>query len=334
MDAYSSSPFVACPLCLFLGGFSRPSVCYGFSLLFFWPSCPSVSCLCQSGAVFWASCPFGCCGSRFSHPLAVSPICRLVSVPVCPRDSCGLVAFVLRTLRWCSAVSLLFVSLLLVVVRPVLFLFSVSSVRSWGRCSPSFPPFSSSGLLSVRPFVLSPCPLGFSFLLVVCSCLLSPVGRFVSPGSPRFWCPSVVRGALPRVVLVLCLQFVSVRLPSFLPLLLLWCLATWWLFFPLGRLLHYVRLGLLIRRWCPWGCVLCCLSPVSLTPPVSWFCFIPPSSFHPPSVSIGCVLSCLRDEVTLVWVECRLWVLPLDRNKGLVCWFCLYSFGMWSPFGV
>ena len=44
-------------------------------------------------------------------------------------------------------------------------------------------------------------------------------------------------------------------------------------------------------------------------------------------------LSSLHDEVTLVWVECRLWVLPLDRNEGLVCWSRLYSFGMGSPFG-
>ena len=214
---------------------------------------------------------------------------RLVSVPVCPRDSCGLVGCFLRTLWWCSAVSLLFVGLLLVMVRPVLFLFSVSSVHSCGRCCPRFPPFSPSGLLSARPFILLPCPLGFSFLLVVCSCLLSPVGRLVSPGSPRLWRPSMVRGALPRVVLVLCLRFVSVRLPSFLPLLLLRCLAVWWLFFPLGKLLHYVRLGLLVWRWFPWGCVLSCLPLVSLTPPVSWFCFIPPSSFSPPSVSVGCV---------------------------------------------
>ena len=56
--------------CFFFPG---PPCVTGF-LLFFWPSCPSVSSLCQSGAVFWASCPFGCCGSRFSHPLAVSHI--------------------------------------------------------------------------------------------------------------------------------------------------------------------------------------------------------------------------------------------------------------------
>ena len=36
--------------------------------------------------------------------------------------------------------------------------------------------FSTSGLLSARPFGLSPCPLGFSFLLVVSYSLLSPVG--------------------------------------------------------------------------------------------------------------------------------------------------------------
>ena len=75
-----------------------------------------------------------------------------------------------------------------------------------------------------RSVVLS---LGFSFLLVVCSCLLSAVDRLFSSGSPRLWRPSVVRGALHRVVLVLCRRFVSVRLLSFLPLLLLRCLAAW-----------------------------------------------------------------------------------------------------------
>ena len=44
-------------------------------------------------------------------------------------------------------------------------------------------------------------------------------------------------------------------------------------------------------------------------------------------------LSCLRDELTFVWVECRLWVLPLDRNDGFVCWSRLYSYQMGSPFG-
>ena len=52
LGASSSSPLAAWPLCLFLGGFSRPSVCYGVSLLFFWTSYPSVSSLCQSGADF------------------------------------------------------------------------------------------------------------------------------------------------------------------------------------------------------------------------------------------------------------------------------------------
>ena len=62
-------------------------------------------------------------------------------------------------------------------------------VRSWGRYSPNFPHFSPSGLLSARPFVLWPCPLGFSLLLVVCSCLLSPVGRFVLQGLRGFCVP-------------------------------------------------------------------------------------------------------------------------------------------------
>ena len=143
----------------------------------------------------------------------------------------------------------------------------------------------------------------------------------------------MARGALPRVVLVLCLWVVSVRLPSFLS-----CssgvFAAWWLFSPLGKRLRYVCLGLLLRRLFPWGCVLCCLSPVSLTPQLSRFCFLAPSSFSPPSVFPSVVfLWSLRDEVTLVWVECRLYVLPLDRNEGLACWSRLYSFGMGSPFG-
>ena len=229
----------------------------GFSLLFCWLSCPSVSSLCQSGAVSEPLILLAAVVPGSLIPLRRLTFCRLVSVPVCPRDSCGLAGFVLRTLRWCSAVSLLFVGLLLVMVRPVLFLFSVSFCPFLGALLSELYSFSPSGLLSARPFILSPCPLGFSFLLVVCSCLLSPVGRLVSPGSTRLWRPPGVRGALPRVVLVLCLRFVSVRLPSFLPLLLLRCLAAWWLFFLLGRLLHYVHLGLLVQRWFPWGCVLC-----------------------------------------------------------------------------
>ena len=55
--------------------------------------------------------------------------------------------------------------------------------------------FSISGLLSARLFDLSPCLLGFSFLLVVGSCLLSTVGRLVSPAASRLWLPSVTQGS-------------------------------------------------------------------------------------------------------------------------------------------
>ena len=69
---------------------------------------------------------------------------------------------------------------------------------------------------------------------------------------------------------------------------------------------------------------LCCLGSV----------FLSPSSVSPPSVSPSAVfLWGLRDEVTLVRVECQLCVLPLDRNEGLACRSCLYSFGMGSSFG-
>ena len=138
----SSSPLVACPMCLFLSGCSRPSGRCCFSLLFFRPSCPSVSILGRSGAVFWASCPFGQPWFPvLCSPCGVSHFAALSLVLSGRRDSCILVRWVLITLRWCSAVSLLFVSLLLVMVQPVLFLFAVSSSRSWGRCSQRLPPF-------------------------------------------------------------------------------------------------------------------------------------------------------------------------------------------------
>ena len=66
-----------------------------------------------------------------------------------------------------------------------------------GRCSPCFPPFSPFGHLSASPFVLSPCPLDFSLLLVVCSCLLSPIGQ----GSPRLGVPLCSGWIFPRLSL-------------------------------------------------------------------------------------------------------------------------------------
>ena len=91
---------------------------------------------------FWASCPLG--QPWFPvlwSPCGVSRFAALSLVLSGHRVSCILVRWVLSTLRWCSTVSLLFVGLLLVMVQPVLFLFSVSLIRSWGRCSPRLPPF-------------------------------------------------------------------------------------------------------------------------------------------------------------------------------------------------
>ena len=184
-------------------------------------------------------------------PLRCLTFRRLVSIPVCPMDSYGLDGFILRTLRWCSAVSLLFVGLLLVLVRPVLFLFSVS-----------FCPFLGALLSEFSSFLAFWSPLGSPFRSIAMSSgLLFAAGSVFlpslpgwsvrSPGSPRLWRTPVVRGALARVVLVLCLRFVSIRFSSFLPLLLLRYLAAWLLYFPLGRLLHSERLGSLIRRWFP-----------------------------------------------------------------------------------
>ena len=142
----------ACLLCLFLEGFSRPSVCYGFSLSFFWPSYPSISGLFTSGVV---SGPLGLSAAVVPGsliPLWCLTFRCLASIPVCPKDSYDLDGFVLRPLQWCSAVSLLFVGLLLVLVRPVLFLFSVS-----------FCPFLGALLSEFSSFLAFWSPLGSPF---------------------------------------------------------------------------------------------------------------------------------------------------------------------------
>ena len=193
------------------------SVSWGLSLLFFWPSYPSVSGLFKSGAVSGPLVLSAAVVPGSLIPLRCLTFRRLVSVPVCPRDSYGLAGFVLRTLWWCSAVSLLFVGLLLVLVR--LFYFSSPSlfVRSLGAL-----------LSELSSFLAFWSPLGSPFRSVAMSSgLIFAAGSVFLPSlpgwsvsSPGLWRPPVVRGALPRVVLVLCLRFVSVRLPSFLPLAL------------------------------------------------------------------------------------------------------------------
>ena len=165
-------------------------------------------------------------------------------------------------------------------------------------------------------------------MLVVCSYLLSPVGRWVSPGTPRLCRPSGVRDALPRVVLVLCLRVVSVWLPSFLSRLFLRCLCSLvvvlflWVSYSTACVLAYSSGDGFPGVVCSVVCLQCRGSV--------FFLRLRLVRRLSPSVVF---LSCLRDEVTVVWVECRLWFLPFDRNEGLVCWSRLYSFGMRSPFG-
>ena len=138
---------------------------------------------------FWASCPFACCGSRFSSPCGVSRFAALslfLSVPgilMAWMVSSSVLFDGAPPSPFCSSAFSWFWSDSFYSSSPSLF------VRSWGRCSPNFPHFSPSGLLSARPFVQPPCPLGFSLLLVVCSCLLSPVGRFVLQGLRGFGVP-------------------------------------------------------------------------------------------------------------------------------------------------
>ena len=85
--------------------FSRPSVCSGFSLVFFWPSYQLVSALFRSGAVsgLLVLSAAGVPDSLF--PLWCFTFRHVVSVPICSKVYSELDGIVLRPLRWCSAVS-------------------------------------------------------------------------------------------------------------------------------------------------------------------------------------------------------------------------------------
>ena len=196
--------------------FSRPSVCSGvFSLVFL--AFVSVGLRPVSvWSCFWASCPFGCWGSRFSLPLAV--------FRVYPHCLCSYLFQGFFWIGWFRLTSssvvfrrlLLFIGLLWV-GRTVLFLFS--SLSFWsvlGGAALRVFLLLAFGHLSASPFVLSPCPLVFSLLLVVCSCLLSPVGQWVLQGLRVLACPCL--GGLFPGLSLFCVfglyQFGS--LPSFL----------------------------------------------------------------------------------------------------------------------
>ena len=144
-------------------------------------------------------------------------------------------------------------------------------------------------------------------MLVVCSYLFSQVGRWVFPGAPRLCRPSGVRDALPRVVLVLCLRVVSVRLPSFLSRLFLRCLCGLvvvlflWVSYSTGCVLAYSSDDGFPGVVCS---VVCLQSRSHLRCRGSVF-FLRLRLVRRLSPLVV-FLSCLRDEVTLVWVECRL----------------------------
>ena len=143
--------------------------------------------------------------------------------------------------------------------RPVLFLFSVSLflVCSWGLCSPSFPP---SRLWSSR-LALSFCRRAPGLLFASGRVFLPslPSWSVGSPGSPRLGVP-VSGGGSSQGCPCSVSSVVSVRLPSFLPLLLLRCLTAWWLFFLLGGLLLYGCIGSLIQHGPLWFCDLLSVS--------------------------------------------------------------------------
>ena len=117
-------------------------------------------------------------------------------------------------------------------------------------------------------------------------------------------CPCV-RGFSYQVVLVLCLRSVSIRPPSF----------------PAPQ----VSYGLVVvfPGWSPplWlfsftrGLVLCCLSPVCL--PHLGRGYVVSSVFVSYAVCLCRLCSwCLRDGVTLAWVECRCCFLPSFGTKA------------------
>ena len=168
--------------------------------------CSSQSCLGLQW--FWSSCPFRCWGSRLPLPIAVFCIsshglCSFLFPDFVPGW------FVLRLLRWCSAVSSFFPA------------FS----RLADPCyfySPalSFALFLGGSALHVF-LLLAFGPLGWLFILspypwsTRCFCWSVPtVVLWVLLGLRVLPCPCV-RGFSYQGVLVLCLRFVSIRPPSF-----------------------------------------------------------------------------------------------------------------------
>ena len=140
--------------------------------------------------------------------------------------------------------------------------------------------------------------------------LLSPVVLRVLLGLRVLPCPCV-RGFSYQGVLVLCLRSVSIRPPSFpapqvsYGLVVVspgWSPPLWLFSFTCPTFVHC-------------GLVLCCLSPVCL--PHLGRGYVVSSVFVSYAVCLCRLCSwCLRDGVTLAWVECRCCFLPLIGTKA------------------
>ena len=188
----------------------------------------------------------------------------------------------------------------------MLFLFSgsLSLLYSWRLCSSCFPPSHLwSSRLAFQSVTVS---LVYSLLLLECSY------------SPQLFCGSswvsasclapAFGGSLTRVYLFC---FFGLYRFGLLPFLLLRCLTAWWLF-PLAGLLLYGCFRSLVPRS---STVVLCSAPVCL--PHLGRGYVVSSVFISYAVCLCRLCSwCLRDGVTLAWVECRCGFLPSIGSKA------------------
>ena len=255
---------------------------------------------------FWSSCPFRCWGSRLPLPIAVFRISSRGLVPFCSRilylDSSSSVFLggiqpsppvSLLSLGWPPrAISILRLSLFALFLEALLFMFS------------SFSPLVLLGWL----FILSPSPWStrcFCWSVpTLPSCAVGP------PGSPHLALPLRSGVLLPGCtcsVSSVCIDSASFLSCSSGVLRPGGCFPGWspplWLFsFTRPTFVHC-------------GLVLCCLSPVCL--PHLGRGYVVSSVFVSYAVCLCRLCSwCLRDGVTLAWVECRCCFLPSIGTKA------------------
>ena len=255
---------------------------------------------------FWSSCPFRCWGSRLPLPIAVF---RISSRGLCSFLFTDFVPgwLVLRLLRWCSAVSSCFPAFSRLADPCYFYSLALSLCSILGGSA-----LHVFLLLAFGPlgwlFILSPSPWSTR-----CFCWSVPTLPSCSvgpPGSLRLALPRV-RGFSYQGVLVLFLRSVSIWPPSFpapqvsYGLVVVspgWSPPLWLFSFPRPMFVHC-------------GLVLCCLSPVCL--PHLGRGYVVSSVFISYAVCLCRLCSwCLRDGVTLAWVECRCCFLPSIGTKA------------------